>query len=219
MADLIIKPATGDGNKLILQDKAGGAVLTTADSGATMASNVTDIPAAGVTGTLVNSVQDNITRLGTVTQGNLQGTAWRRVNCVTAYISSSSMNSGTNPQWVYDAPEGPAQAVGFHLNSDSCITHTDNTTSFVCASAGVYLVHASLIPYSSSGAQRCFIRKNGYAMTDTRNAGDQDNSNHSSAAATIILQLAVNDTVDVASGGVMHAGFYSNFFMVKLGEA
>ena len=32
MADLIIKPATGDGNKLILQDKAGGAVLTTADS-------------------------------------------------------------------------------------------------------------------------------------------------------------------------------------------
>ena len=37
MADLIIKPATGDGNKLILQDKAGGAVLTTADSGATIA--------------------------------------------------------------------------------------------------------------------------------------------------------------------------------------
>ena len=40
MADLIIKAATGDGNKLILQDKAGGAVLTTADSGATIA-NVT----------------------------------------------------------------------------------------------------------------------------------------------------------------------------------
>ena len=37
MADLIIKPATGDGNKLILQDKDGGAVLTTADSGATIA--------------------------------------------------------------------------------------------------------------------------------------------------------------------------------------
>ena len=36
MADLIIKPATGDGNKLILQDKDGGAVLTTADSGATI---------------------------------------------------------------------------------------------------------------------------------------------------------------------------------------
>ena len=36
MADLIIKPATGVGNKLILQDKDGDAVLTTADSGATI---------------------------------------------------------------------------------------------------------------------------------------------------------------------------------------
>ena len=36
MADLILKPATGDGNKLILQDKDGDAVLTTADSGATI---------------------------------------------------------------------------------------------------------------------------------------------------------------------------------------
>ena len=40
MPDLIIKPTATSGNKLILQDQAGGAVLTTADSGAT-ASNVT----------------------------------------------------------------------------------------------------------------------------------------------------------------------------------
>ena len=32
MADLIIKPATGDGNKLIIQNKAGTAVLTTSDN-------------------------------------------------------------------------------------------------------------------------------------------------------------------------------------------
>jgi hypothetical protein len=44
MADLIIKPATGDGNKLILQDKAGGAVLTTADSGATIANATLTTP-------------------------------------------------------------------------------------------------------------------------------------------------------------------------------
>ena len=37
MPDLIIKPTTTSGNKLILQDQAGGAVLTTADSGATAA--------------------------------------------------------------------------------------------------------------------------------------------------------------------------------------
>ena len=44
MANLIIKPATGDGNKLILQDKAGGAVLTTADSGATVANATITAP-------------------------------------------------------------------------------------------------------------------------------------------------------------------------------
>ena len=36
MPDLIIKPTTTSGNKLILKDQAGGAVLTTADSGATI---------------------------------------------------------------------------------------------------------------------------------------------------------------------------------------
>ena len=37
MGNLIIKGKGGAGNKLILQDQAGGAVLTTADSGATIA--------------------------------------------------------------------------------------------------------------------------------------------------------------------------------------
>jgi hypothetical protein len=37
MPDLIIKPAAQSGNKVIIQDQAGGAVLTTADSGATIA--------------------------------------------------------------------------------------------------------------------------------------------------------------------------------------
>jgi hypothetical protein len=40
MPDLIIKPTNTSGNKVIIQDQAGGAVLTTADSGAT-ATNVT----------------------------------------------------------------------------------------------------------------------------------------------------------------------------------
>ena len=37
MPDLVIKPTTTSGNKLILKDQAGGAILTTADSGATAA--------------------------------------------------------------------------------------------------------------------------------------------------------------------------------------
>jgi len=39
MADLLIKPEAGSGNKLILQDQAGNAVLTTADSGASISEN------------------------------------------------------------------------------------------------------------------------------------------------------------------------------------
>ena len=55
MPDLIIKPTAGSGNKLILQDQGGGALLTSATSGATLA----------------DDVQDNITRLGTVVTGNI----------------------------------------------------------------------------------------------------------------------------------------------------
>jgi hypothetical protein len=44
MPDLIIKPKNQSGNKLILQDQAGGAVLTTADSGATIANATLTTP-------------------------------------------------------------------------------------------------------------------------------------------------------------------------------
>jgi len=37
MANLLIKPTTGSGNKVIIQDQDGGDILTSADSGATIA--------------------------------------------------------------------------------------------------------------------------------------------------------------------------------------
>ena len=40
MANLLIKPTTGSGNKLIIQDQDGGDILTSANSGATI-ENVT----------------------------------------------------------------------------------------------------------------------------------------------------------------------------------
>ena len=36
MANLLIKPTTGPGNKIIIQDQEGGDILTSADSGATI---------------------------------------------------------------------------------------------------------------------------------------------------------------------------------------
>tara|TARA_Y100000590_G_scaffold190629_1_gene216967 strand:+ start:1251 stop:1868 length:618 start_codon:yes stop_codon:yes gene_type:complete len=44
MADLIIKPQNISGDKVIIQDQAGGAVLTTADSGATIANSTLTTP-------------------------------------------------------------------------------------------------------------------------------------------------------------------------------
>ena len=46
MADLLIKPLTGAGNTVTIQDQAGGAILTSGNSGATIANAVID---AGVT--------------------------------------------------------------------------------------------------------------------------------------------------------------------------
>ena len=50
MGNLIIKGKGGAGNKLIIQDQAGGAVLTTADAGATVAN------ATVATGTIASAV-------------------------------------------------------------------------------------------------------------------------------------------------------------------
>ncbi len=74
MADLLIKPLTGAGNTVTIQDQAGGAILTSENSGATIGGGVA-IPAAGITGTLPNAVQDNITRTGTLPVMNLAPTA------------------------------------------------------------------------------------------------------------------------------------------------
>ena len=47
---MIIRPSSGTGNKVIVQDQAGAAVLTTADSGATVAN------ATVATGTIASAV-------------------------------------------------------------------------------------------------------------------------------------------------------------------
>ena len=100
MADLIIKPLAGAGNTVRIQDQAGGSILTSADSGATIDGGVT-IPAAGITGTLVDAVQDNITRLGSVTSIKLAPTA------------SSSAPTGTQGAMYYDSDNNWVASIDF----------------------------------------------------------------------------------------------------------
>ena len=79
MPDLIIKPTNTSGNKVIIQDQAGGAVLTTADSGATLG----------------DSTQDNTTRLGTVTtliiaNGGLETSTTTKIKMKGSFMQSST---------------------------------------------------------------------------------------------------------------------------------
>ena len=97
MPNLTIKPVAAAGNKLILQDQAGGAVLTTADSGVTIANSTLNSP------TLVTPA------LGTVATGNLSNSAIvypaghliqsKEINVGSAYASGNvkRSNESSNP--------------------------------------------------------------------------------------------------------------------------
>ena len=103
MPDLIIKPAAQSGNKVIIQDQAGGAVITTADSGATIADGIAlGTPASGVvtnlSGVLPAGVTggSGLTALGTVASGNLSNTGIVYPAGHMRYLSTSGLSSINN---------------------------------------------------------------------------------------------------------------------------
>ena len=96
MADLIIKPNSATGDKLILQDRAGGAVLTTADAGATIANATLTSP------TLVTPA------LGTPASGVLTNAtfpAGHVIQVIRRTIESYVTSSGTTGAWETDAKD------------------------------------------------------------------------------------------------------------------
>jgi len=130
-------------------------------------------------------------------------------NCYHGY--NGTQNS-TSPTWRITPPEGTG--TGFFINDDRFLTHTDNTTSFVCNIAGTYGVSASLIPYASANKQSTYIKKNGTNYTDVRGA---PNAGHGSAGAMIILECVPTDTITVVTGETAHWGGYSYISIFWLG--
>jgi len=101
MVDLVIRPTVGAGNKIIIQDQAGGPVLTTNDSGGTL---------ANITGT--------ISEIPTGTSGNLltsDGSNWVSAAPPTIAdnaITLEKMAGGTDGQIITYDSSGDPLAVG-----------------------------------------------------------------------------------------------------------
>ena len=76
---MIIRPAAGTGNKVIVQDQAGAAVLTTADSGASAANvtlaSTTTFPAGTITGYTRTSYTPSATQGNSTSNVTLTGSS------------------------------------------------------------------------------------------------------------------------------------------------
>ena len=89
MPDLIIKPAAQSGNKVIIQDQAGGAVLTTADSGATIAN-------ATLTSPTLNSPTLVTPALGTPASGVLTNATFPAGHILQTQTYTGDQTTGTS---------------------------------------------------------------------------------------------------------------------------
>ena len=104
MADLIIKPNSATGDKLILQDRAGGAVLTTADSGATIAGATLTNPIftpGSAPGSPANGQMYYDSTTDTIKVWN--GTSWKNImnELVATGGTESTYTSGVNTYKVH----------------------------------------------------------------------------------------------------------------------
>ena len=99
MANMIIRPATGTGNKVIVQDQAGAAVLTTADSGATITSATLNSPTlvTPALGTPASGVLTNATfPVGHVIKTTQYTSTAGATSSTTAASTASSLHATVN---------------------------------------------------------------------------------------------------------------------------
>ena len=108
MANLIIKPQNTSGDKVIIQDQAGGAVLTTADSGATIANATLTSPT--LTSPTLNSGTLNsptlvTPALGTPASGTLTNATFPAGHILDVkYVQATTGNTSTNSPTYTDLP-------------------------------------------------------------------------------------------------------------------
>jgi len=138
MPDLIIKPAAQSGNKVIIQDQAGGAVLTTADSGATLA--------GGIVATA--SIVDNavtLAKMASGTDGNIisYDASGNPVAIATGTDGQVLTSTGAGSPPAFEAAGG-GLVVSFdsalYTGSDITTTTTGGVDDFIEANSGLRVV-------------------------------------------------------------------------------
>ena len=144
MADLAIKPTTGSGNKVIIQDQAGGAVLTTADSGATIAN-------ATLTSPTLNSPTLVTPALGTPASGVMTNMTFP-AGTITGYTTTITTPSATQ---------------GSHTNNATMTGSSISYTPTTGASFVVYEYSAYLMGGNVYSLQLMHFKKNGSLVNGT----------------------------------------------------
>ncbi|MBO54062.1 MAG: hypothetical protein CL886_00205 [Dehalococcoidia bacterium] len=180
MPDLIIKPTATSGNKVIIQDQAGGAVLTTADSGATLG----------------NSTQDNITRLGTVTAGAIGSavTGFTGIKEFDQWRITSGFAGDANPITSnYERNDGHGSSGGFSKLGTGM---TESSGIFTFPSTGYWYIHFGHNHYSTGANRYCF----GNILLTTNNASSWDTFG--------LAKFHISDIGEYAHTSAHHMAFF-----------
>ena len=156
MANLIIKPNSASGDKLIIQDRAGGAVLTTADSGATVADGIAlGTPASGVLTNMTGAIGSTVTGF----TGFKEFDQWR----VTSGFAGDANPITTN----FERNDGHGSSGGFSKLGTGM---TQSSGVFTFPSTGYWYIHFAHNHYSTGANRYCF----GNILCTTNNGSGWD---------------------------------------------
>jgi hypothetical protein len=124
MGNLTIKPATGASNSLLIKDQAGGAVITTGTSGATIASATLTSPVlnTGVTGTAI---------LDEDAMGSDSATKLATQQSIKAYVDAGDASAGGSAVKEFNHLYYPTATVDTTLDSDNISICGSGTTAGV----------------------------------------------------------------------------------------
>ena len=148
MADLLIKPLTGAGNTVTIQDQAGGAILTSENSGATLGSGIT-FPAGHVL-----QVQSTTSNASIVNTTDPHDVDLMSVNITPTSTSSkvliliNAWHGNENPNGGYtllrNSTAVGAAASQYGSSTDSIVTYDD------VPGGSTYTLHSFNVSYLDS---------------------------------------------------------------------